>query len=304
MDGQEVVQNQNLEKHEDHSDLIAGKITAESFQAFQDLVLSSVQGLTKQMEGIDKTMQNNEKALKNQNELWQSAIEKGTNRCMAAIKENTNECLGKIGNVEERVNKLDDGFKALKRDVEQMQNRTVKATENIKKDEVELNRCRRTLMIQPVTFVKEEAEHELAPRVLDEFMGKLMGIPKDELKLLGRIKTRRTPPMKGTIDDAPVEVEFATVEDRDFIISRSRYLRSQDGTRKGSIKFKVPRFLIGLRQRLERDAAKIRLEGKKWAQVRFSDDQDMLAIYVKGADDHNSKWEKVPQNNQHTKTLA
>ena len=231
------------------------------------------------------------------------AIENGTNKCMAAIDRGLETCTERIRAVEDRVDVLDNGLQELRKDVEQLQNRTVKASKNLVKDEQEFATCRKSVVIWPVEYKEGETTEELH-EAAEQFFLEKMKVQKTEWLCINGFEVTRPLVAGRKLCDAPVHVTFQSVDDRDFVMSLSGKLRSESGERNGTIRMKLPRFLTSLRNKLEAQAKKIRDEKGIWTQLRLTDDSDMLAIYSKDPNNSTSRWQKVVIKDHFKKSFA
>ena len=253
-------------------------------------------------EDIRLSTEASKEKIEEQRRFWEEAIEKGTSRCMEAITEKVAECTEKMQGIEDRVDALDEGFMKLQSDVNQMKNRTVKASANIIRDENQFATCRRSLVIWPVKFEKGQTGTMLKDAV-QEFLQQKLKIGEEEYEALGDFKVHRPLPSGGEYNGAPVHIEFPSSAERDYVMSRSRFLRLDSGEKTGSIRMKVPPFLHGLKQSLEAEAKRLRTDGV-WVQVRMVDSPEMLALYTKNIRDENAKWSKHESAFKNKKTFA
>ena len=206
-----------------------------------------------------------------------------TERFDAAIEQSKKACMDEIASVKEELNtkvsRLGDDIEALKQASLNSSAHSEKVLGNIEKDMTEWRQCRRTAMITPVEFSESEDADTLVQKVR-LFLSERMKITNDELNRLGPFSASRPLSTRFPRHESPVQVVFDKVEDRDFCFGRTRVLSEKKGAN-GRLFAKFPRFLQAKRQALEAEANKIRREGRYWAQVRFSDGQDLITIYVK-----------------------
>ena len=278
------------------------QVEQSSFESLKDLIKSSIAAGEAAKEELRLEIKSSTEAgkenLERQEKMWAT-----TNQCMEAIERNVAGCAERIKLVEGRVDTIDDGLKSLKKDVEQLRNRTTRASVNIVKDEAELALCRRSVLLWPIKFEAGQSLGNLKESVRD-FHKEKMKLSDVELSLLGDFAVKRPLPSGGKYEEAPVQVEFPTSDDRDFVMSRSGALRSSTGEKEGSIRMKVPKFLIPLKQMLEAEAEKIRREKKLWVQIRLVDGSEMLAIFSKDPQNKAGRWIKHAPSSQERKYFA
>ena len=211
---------------------------------------------------------------------FEKALQDSTKRCLGEISAVRDEIRGVKDDLNAKVSSLGSDMEKLKENHKEFNNRTVRAAANIARDEEEWYQCRRTVMISQIPYEEDETSNSLSLKVKDFFANKML-IPEDELAEMGKFKATR-PLSRHKREDAPVQVVFENLNDRDFCFSRMRVLNEKKG-KDGRIFSKFPRFLSSRRQHLEAEAAQIRKDGQYWAQVRFSDDDDLITIFVKDA---------------------
>ena len=229
------------------------------------------ENLEVQLSCINKHMERNE-------DNWKAAqsrmdtIEKQVGSIQADVKK-------QIGAVSTRMDKVDDAVRDLQKNIEQMNNRTVKATANIQRDEQEISKCRKTVCIIPIRHSEDESEADLRKYVL-EFFEENMNIPMSDLEKLGPMQVRRPLHRRYKGQEAPVEVIFDSTDERDFIFSRMRPLTEAKGER-GRIFAKYPSCLQKLKRGLEAEAAGFRRDGRFWAQIRYVESDEILSLFLK-----------------------
>ena len=305
-EGSALSHGQAIEKSGDSESL-----TMNALQGLQEMIRASIDTNKRSgellREEIGKSAEENKKTIEEQRKYWERAIEQGTSKCMDAISDSVAKCTERIEGMEDRVEALDQGLQVLRRDVDQLKNRTSRAAANVTKDEIEFAECRRTLLLWPIVCGEEESENasQLKSKV-ESFFKEKMKLGKIEIAALGDYSVSRPLPSGGKLEEAPVHVKFKSSGDRDFIMSRSHILRNENGERVGSIKMKVPKFLMGLKRALEMEAAKIRSEEGLWAQLRLVDDPEMLVIFTRAPrkDDPDARWIKRVLPNQQKKSFA
>ena len=163
------------------------------------------------------------------------------------------------------------------------------ASVNTAANEEDYSRCRRSLLLQPCYLDKNlhDSKDDLVKAVREYFIT-ACGMNHLESECIGVEGVKRRG--KKNVVPFTLEVLFTNRSDRDEIIKKSPELAAiNKNLAKDDPKYRIlpiyPSFLSAIKDDLMYEARKIREGGKLRAQIRYTDGEDMLAIFVRSDSD-------------------
>ena len=161
---------------------------------------------------------------------------------------------------------------------------------NIQSDIEDYDKCRKSVIIMPIALSHNQDREEIFGLV-SEFLKTHMKVPQDSEEMWGKFEA--VPVMNGNYknrgDQDKVIVTFETAEIRDFIFSFAKNLpfykyneAPETGVKR--CQMKIPRYLLGLRRKLNVVARKKREEGM-YTSIRFDDKERSLRLLLRNPEE-------------------